>query len=64
MEDMSEKQKTKLISNIIKWTVGVIIVLILFFGTIFTVGAGEVGVVTRFGAVNRVVNPGLGIKIP
>ena len=28
------------------------------------VGAGHVGVVTRFGAVNRVVNPGFIIKLP
>lgn len=38
--------------------------IILFFGTIRTVGAGKVGVVTRFGAVNRVVNPGLVVKMP
>lgn len=29
-----------------------------------TIGAGYVGVITRFGAVNRVVNPGLVLKIP
>ncbi len=29
-----------------------------------TVGAGYVGVITRFGAVQRVVNPGLVLKIP
>jgi regulator of protease activity HflC (stomatin/prohibitin superfamily) len=32
--------------------------------SIYTVPAGMVGVITRWGAVNRVVYPGLGIKIP
>jgi regulator of protease activity HflC (stomatin/prohibitin superfamily) len=32
--------------------------------TFFIVPAGSVGVVTRFGAVNRVAYPGIGIKIP
>ena len=36
----------------------------LFFTSFTIVGAGSVGVVTRFGAVNRVVNPGLNFKIP
>lgn len=31
---------------------------------VYTVPAGNVGVITRFGAVHRVVQPGLGIKIP
>ncbi len=38
--------------------------LILIFATFAGVAAGHVGVVTRFGAVNRVVNPGIVIKIP
>jgi len=42
----------------------VLVVLILFFSSFVMVGAGNVGVVTRFGAVNRVVNPGLNFKIP
>lgn len=41
-----------------------LISLLLLFNTISIVGAGKVGVVTRFGAVNRVVNPGLIVKIP
>lgn len=35
-----------------------------YIGAFSTVGAGQVGVVTRMGAVNRVANPGLVIKIP
>jgi len=30
----------------------------------FIIPAGSVGVVTRLGAVNRVINPGMGMKIP
>lgn len=41
-----------------------VVFLIIFLGGWFTVNAGQVGVVTRFGAVNRVVNPGVGFKIP
>src|SRR5664279_413145 len=43
-------------------------ILILILGTIYNsitfIGAGNVGVVTRFGAVNRVVYPGMVLKIP
>jgi len=42
----------------------VIFLLVLFFSSFRTIGAGHVGVVTRFGAVNRVVKPGLTMKIP
>jgi len=38
--------------------------LITFFDSFDAVGAGKVGVVTRVGAVNRIANPGLVIKIP
>lgn len=39
--------------------------IILFFALCFrTVGAGEVGVVTRFGEVNREINSGVAIKMP
>jgi len=42
----------------------IIVALIFFFSSIAVVGAGNVGVITRFGAVNRVINPGLNFKIP
>lgn len=44
--------------------IGFVVVLIFLLMTFFTVDAGQVGVVTRFGAVNRVANPGIGMKIP
>lgn len=43
--------------------VGVAVIL-LFTLSFYMVPAGNVGVVTRWGAVNRIVPPGLGIKIP
>jgi len=51
-----------------KITVTIISIIVLFlifiFGTFRFISAGNVGVVTRFGAVNRVVNPGLVVKFP
>jgi len=48
--------------------IGLVIVVLfaiwLVFQSVYTVPAGFVGVVTRFGAVARVVQPGFGIKIP
>lgn len=51
---------TKLIIGI---TIGFFVILALLFG-IYSVPAGHVGVITRFGAIHRVVNPGVGLKIP
>ena len=50
-------------------TVGIVIALIVIsslpvIGAWTTVSAGNVGVVTRLGAVNRVVNPGFVLKLP
>ncbi len=46
--------------------VGVVVVLVVLalLSGIYTVPAGRVGVITRFGAVNRVAYPGIGVKIP
>src|SRR5438477_1806287 len=41
-----------------------LLLLITFFSSFAFIGAGNVGVVTRFGAVNRVVYPGIIVKIP
>jgi regulator of protease activity HflC (stomatin/prohibitin superfamily) len=49
---------------IVKFSVGFILLVILIFGSFRFISAGQVGVVTRFGAVNRVVSPGLVFKIP
>lgn len=52
------------IGNIIVSVVLFFLALILFFGSFTTVGAGYVGVVTRFGAVNRVLDPGFHFTVP
>lgn len=53
--------------NFGKWIAGFVIGLLvvgLLLMTIYIVPAGSVGVITRWGAVNRVVNPGIGTKWP
>lgn len=48
-----------------KWAIGIPVALLLFFLFCFrTVGAGQVGIVTRFGEVNRVQTSGIAIKLP
>lgn len=61
---MFNEEENQKIKKIIKWVIVAIFALIISFGSWFTVGAGQVGVVTRFGAVNRVSYPGVGFKIP
>jgi regulator of protease activity HflC (stomatin/prohibitin superfamily) len=51
-------------SRYIFYALTTIILLVLFFGSFTLIQAGTVGVVTRFGAVNRVVYPGVAFKIP
>lgn len=41
-----------------------VFVLIALFGSWFTIGAGEIGVVTRFGEVQRVADSGFNFRIP
>lgn len=45
-------------------TTVVVVFALLILWPFRMVSAGSVGVITRFGAVNRVVNPGLVVKIP
>lgn len=50
-----------------KLTLAIIIAVaavILIASSVFVVPAGSVGVVTRFSAINRVAQPGIGMKIP
>jgi regulator of protease activity HflC (stomatin/prohibitin superfamily) len=42
----------------------IIIALIIFFGSLFTINQGYVGVITLFGKYRRVARPGLNMKIP
>jgi regulator of protease activity HflC (stomatin/prohibitin superfamily) len=41
-----------------------IIVLVIFFGSFFTINQGYIGVITMFGKYQRVVLPGLRMKLP
>lgn len=53
--------------NIIKMALGVfgiILVCIFLFGSFRTVDAGEIGIITRFGNVDRVAESGLSFKLP
>jgi regulator of protease activity HflC (stomatin/prohibitin superfamily) len=42
----------------------IIVALIIFFGSFFTINQGYIGVITMFGKYRRVVRPGLNMKIP
>jgi regulator of protease activity HflC (stomatin/prohibitin superfamily) len=42
----------------------ILIVLIIFFGSFFTINQGYIGVITMFGKYRRIVSPGLSMKIP
>jgi regulator of protease activity HflC (stomatin/prohibitin superfamily) len=42
----------------------VIVVFALIAMSVYVIPAGSVGVVTRFSAINRVADPGIGMKIP
>lgn len=42
----------------------VIVALIIFFGSFFTINQGYIGVITMFGKYRRIVRPGLNMKIP
>lgn len=61
---MEEQQEHKVINKWVKIGILSLVGLILFFSTFSIVGAGQVGVVTTLGAVSRVANPGLVVKIP
>jgi regulator of protease activity HflC (stomatin/prohibitin superfamily) len=42
----------------------VIVAAIIFFGSLFTINQGYIGVITMFGKYRRVARPGLNMKIP
>lgn len=50
--------------KLVKWLVGAIIVLIVIFSSVGTIGTGERGVKTRNGALLGSVEPGLYFKLP
>jgi regulator of protease activity HflC (stomatin/prohibitin superfamily) len=42
----------------------IIVIVIIFFGSFFTINQGYIGVITMFGKYRRVARPGLNMKIP
>ena len=42
----------------------IFVLLIIFFGSFFTINQGYIGVITMFGKYRRIVRPGLNLKIP
>lgn len=64
MDEQQVQLARRMVRKSTLWVFLVFVGLSAFFGTFRSVEAGHVGVVTRLGAVNRVVNPGLAIKVP
>jgi len=54
----------KIPSSIVKLAVAAVIVLILLWGSIYTISPEEVGVILRFGKYVRTTEPGLHVKLP
>lgn len=54
----------KLIKRLIIGAVVAVLVVMLLIISVFTVKTGEVAIISRFGKVERVCNPGLNFKIP
>lgn len=60
--DMEIKKST--LKKIVWGGIFLILIVVGLVGSVRTVGAGEVGIITRFGEVNRVAESGLKFKIP
>lgn len=54
----------KKIIKIVLLALGALFLLIIFFGSFRTVEAGNVGIITRFGKVDRTADSGLVLKLP
>ncbi len=52
------------IGNWLSYNWWIIAAVIIFFGSLFTINQGYIGVITLFGKYRRVARPGLNIKIP
>jgi regulator of protease activity HflC (stomatin/prohibitin superfamily) len=58
------KKRRQFLKYILIGVIGLLTLMLLVSSALYTVPAGYVGVVTRWGAVQRIVQPGLGVKIP
>jgi len=54
----------KISSSIVKLVVAAVVVLILLWGSVYTLSPEEVGVILRFGKYVRTTEPGLHFKLP
>lgn len=63
-EEAREKSFGRVIRTYVELVVLFIVVIIVLTGSWFTVGAGEIGVVTRFGEVQRIAESGFNFKLP
>ncbi len=62
--DINIPPQIKKLGNYMSTIIIGVVILILGYLTIFQVNPEEVGVITRFGSFNRVVEPGLNFKVP
>jgi membrane protease subunit HflK len=62
--DFNQMKVPNISSNMIRYGVIGIFVLIVLFSSFFTIEPEEVGVILRFGKFTRTVDPGLNFKIP
>lgn len=62
-QDIRNKRR-QMLKYILIGVVGMVVFMLLVSSALYTVPAGYVGIVTRWGAVQRIVPPGLGVKIP
>lgn len=59
------KKEVRVLTTGSKWGIGLTAAFLFFMIFMFrTVGAGQVGIVTRFGEVNRTIPSGIAIKLP
>ena len=57
-------KKLENFKGLIPLAIGAFVVVVLLFGSFYSVGPDEVGVIRRFGKYARTTNPGLHLKIP
>ncbi len=59
-----ELKLPKIKGGVVKLVVAAVIVLIILFGSFYTISPEEIGVILRFGKFVRTTEPGLHLKIP
>ncbi len=62
--DFNELRPPNISGKTVRVGVGILILVIIFFTSWFTISPEEVGVILRFGKYTRTVNPGLNFKLP